>query len=196
MRLALYVLIFLAAPASRAQPLMEQLFARGTMAMDQEKNTAIVPPAVLARAVAASKAELARFRWLEGEWTVINSVPATKRSPAYTGTVRYTFQVCEDETTICLSYADRNVPFLRFDGLASRWISLMPQRGGTYGFLQSEGWKGESIVFEGRLLMLGVDWQVRQTWTRRGPDEFRMENRERTPRGAWRFADEFVYRRR
>ena len=62
--------------------------------------------------------------------------------------------------------------------------------------LQSNGWHGDTIVFTGPLTMLGVDCELRQTITRKGPDEFHILNEEKLPDGTWRDADDFFCRRK
>jgi hypothetical protein len=68
---------------------------------------------------------------------------------------------------------------------------------GLYGALQSEGWQdNNTIVFIGSLTMLGVDCELRQTVTRRGPDEFHVLNEEKLPDGSWHITDEYNCRRK
>ena len=56
---------------------------------------------------------------------------------------------------------------------------------GLYGVLQSGGWLDNCMVFAGRLTMLGVDCELRQTMTRRGSDEFHILNEEKLPDDRW-----------
>jgi hypothetical protein len=67
---------------------------------------------------------------------------------------------------------------------------------GLFGVLQSNGWHGETIVFTGPLTMLGVDCELRQTITKKNPDEFHILNEEKLPDGTWQETDEFFCRRK
>ena len=65
---------------------------------------------------------------------------------------------------------------------------------GLYGVLQSGGWQDHFVVFAGRLTMLGIDCELRQTMTRRGSDEFHIRNEEKLPDTRWHVVDEFYSR--
>jgi hypothetical protein len=67
---------------------------------------------------------------------------------------------------------------------------------GLFGVLQSSGWEGDTIVFSGRLTMLGIDCELRQTITKKRPDEFHILNEEKLPDENWRETDEFFCRRK
>ena len=78
--------------------LMEQLFSRGIMQMgpsrvDPERQVGVFNPAFVAGLPALRAAEMEKFRWMAGEWTYENKVPATRVSPAYadSGSARFTF---------------------------------------------------------------------------------------------------------
>ena len=67
---------------------------------------------------------------------------------------------------------------------------------GVYGVLQSEGWAGETIMFTGRVTMLGIDCELRQTIERRTLDEFYVRNDEHLSDGNWNIVDDFDFHRR
>ena len=78
--------------------LMEELFVRGIMVMGPAKDdpgrmTGTFNMELLKTFPALKAAEMEKMRWLEGEWTSVNRVPATRKNPAYedrsTGTYRF-----------------------------------------------------------------------------------------------------------
>jgi len=80
--------------------LIERLFSTGIMQMgpsrvDPRRHVGVFNPAALDGLPALRAAELAKFRWITGEWTYENAVPATAVSPAYTdiGTARFSFSL-------------------------------------------------------------------------------------------------------
>jgi len=110
--------------------LMEELFARGIMMMgpagDPGRPVGVFNPNFLAGLAAARAAEMEKFRWLAGEWTSANRVPATARSPAYIDTGAATFQLCEKEGWICMVGRDgRERPRITFDAFSRQWIFLL-----------------------------------------------------------------------
>jgi hypothetical protein len=62
-------------------------------------------------------------------------------------------------------------------------------RYGAYGILRSPGWIENHIVFEGHVTMIGVECQMRQTWTKSSDDEFQFVNEERLADGSWGYVD-------
>ena len=175
--------------------LFEELFGRGIMLVDPERQVGILNRELFANGIERQRRELKQFAWLAGSWDAINSVRATSVSPAYTDTYPYTFQISEDGTSIDGVRGPKTAKFITFEPLSARWIMVLPQAAGTYGYLQSDGWNGDEIEFTGRVLMLGVDWEVRAKWLKRSDDEFYVENRE-LRNGEWVIDDEFVYRRK
>ena len=175
--------------------LFEQLFARGFMTYDPEKQAGVFNREMIAEFPGSRKEKIEEFRWMIGNWDAINRVRATPTTPAYTDTYQYTYNFCDDDTRICIQGpGGKERPHLTFDPFSSRWMMTFIDN--VYGVLQSEGWNGETIVFTGRLTMLGVDCELRQTITRQGHDAFHALNEERLSDGQWVVVDDFDFRRR
>jgi hypothetical protein len=140
--------------------------------------------------------EMEKFRWLEGEWSYENAVPATSASPAYNdiGTARYAFN--EKSRWICMvSPAGEETPLITFDPFSRQWIFLLMN--GAYGMLRSSaGWTGETIEFVGLMTMIGQNCEWRMTWTRNGPDQFTFTNEERNEEGSWAYIDQWQFERK
>jgi|SRR5215813_4107151 len=179
---------------------MEELFGRGIMVMgpgkdDPSRQTGIFNMELLKTFPALKASEMEKMRWLEGEWTSVNCVPATSKNPAYEDHSfgKYTF--CEKDSWICLVGKDeRERRFITFDPFSRQWIYLLAE--GAYGILRSQGWNGEELVFEGEMTMIGVNCILRQTWTRNGNNEFSFINEEKLADGSWGYVDEWKLKRK
>ena len=175
--------------------LFEQLFARGFMIFDSEKKAGVFNPTVVAEFPAGRKQKMEEFRWLIGNWDAVNHVRATPTTPPYTATYRYTYNFCDEDSRICITGpSGKERPHLTFDPFSARWMMTFVD--GVYGVLQSEGWAGGTIVFTGRVTMLGVDCELRQTIERRTLDEFYVRNDEHLSDGNWNIVDDFDFHRR
>ena len=181
--------------------LIERLFSTGIMQMgpsrvDPQRQVGVFNPAALAGLPALRSAELARFRWIAGEWTYNNAVPATAVSPAYSdiGAARFSFN--EKTNWICMVGPDgEEIPQITFDPFSRQWIYLLIK--GSFGMLRSaEGWNGDCIAFSGLMTMIGINTDWRMTWTRHGHDHFSFINEERAPNGAWTYIDEWRFHRK
>ena len=181
--------------------LMEQLFSTGIMKMgpsriDPQRQVGVFNPAALGGLPALRAAELEKFRWLPGEWSYENLVPATSVSPAYCdiGSARFLFH--EKSNWICMVMPDgEEIPQITFDPFSRQWIYLLTK--GSYGMLRSaEGWKGDSIAFSGLMTMIGINAEWRMTWSRQGQDGFSFVNEERAPDGSWVYIDEWRFQRK
>jgi hypothetical protein len=80
------------------------------------------------------------FRWIEGEWSYENEVPATCFNPAYTASSGR-FVLGEGGTWVCaVSGEGREYPQITSDPLSKQWIYLLSR--GSYGLLRSpDGWR-------------------------------------------------------
>lgn len=181
--------------------LIERLFSTGIMKMgpsrvDPQRQVGVFNPAALAGIPVLRAAELAKFRWIVGEWSYENAVPATAFSPAYTdiGSARFTFN--EKSNWICMGAPDgEEFPNITFDPFSKHWIYLLTK--GSYGMLRSaEGWIGDRIAFTGLMTMVGINLEWRMTWNRLGPDNFSFVNEESTPDGFWAYIDEWRFQRK
>jgi hypothetical protein len=180
--------------------LIETLFARGVVRMGPSRNdptrqVATFDPGAVAALAADRAAEMERFRWLIGEWTFENPVPATRLSPAYCDRGTAAFTASADGMFICMLGRDgRQTPLLTFDAWSRRWMYMLTT--GSYGILRATGWEGGRIVFTGAMTMIGVDREWRMTWTRDGNDAFGFVNEEQLTDGSWSYIDEWRYQRK
>ena len=181
--------------------LTERLFSQGVMAMgpsrlDPNRQVGVFPAGSMERLSGARDLEMDKFRWIAGEWSYENRVPATRASPAYTDIGGQTFSLCEEDTWVCIVAPGRgHHRNIAFDPFSQRWIYVLTR--GSYGVLRSrQGWTGDRIVFSGLLTMIGIDCEWRMTWTKTGPDEFGFVNEEQTPDGSWAYVDEWRFRRK
>lgn len=175
--------------------IFEQLVSRGLMALDPKRNVLAFNLSALARFPAIRQQRIAEFKWLIGDWAFENHVRATPTTPAYTDTYYYTYALADDGARYTVSgHGAKARPYLTFDPFSNRWMMTFTE--GLFGVLQSNGWDGDSIVFSGPLTMLGIDCELRQTITKKGPDEFHILNEEKLADGSWREADEFFCRRK
>lgn len=181
--------------------LIEELFSRGIMVMgpsrtDPARQVGVFNPEFVSPLPALRAAEMEKFRWLAGEWRYENQVPATSISPAYTDVGGCKFSLCEKNPWICLVTADgRETPQITFDPFSRQWIYLLIQ--GSYGLLRStDGWIAETIVFSGRMTMVGINCEWRMTWRKRGGDEFGFINEEGCGDGSWKYVDEWRFQRK
>jgi hypothetical protein len=181
--------------------LIEELFANGIMAMGPSRNdparqVGVFRTEAVSPLPAIRTAEMEKFRWIAGEWTYENRVPATGRSPAYSdvGTSRYS--LCEKESWVCLVAPDgKEIRYLTFDPFSRQWIYVLTQ--GSYGMLRSrEGWNGNRITFSGLMTMIGIECQWRMTWTKQSDDEFGFVNEELGANGSWEYIDEWRFTRK
>jgi hypothetical protein len=110
--------------------LIETLFARGIVRMgpsrhDPSRQVATFDPDAVATLAADRAAEMERFRWLIGEWTFENPVPATRLSPAYCDRGAAAFTASTDGRFICMVGRDgQHLPLLTFDAWSRRWIYI------------------------------------------------------------------------
>ena len=175
--------------------IFEQLVARGLMAFDPNRKVLAFNLPALAKFPAIRQEKIEGFKWLIGEWAFENHVRATPATPSYVDTYFYTYDLADDRTRYTVSgHGAKARPYLTFDPFSKRWMMTFTE--GLFGVLQSDGWRGETIVFTGPLTMLGVDCETRQTITKKSSDEFHILNEEKLPDGTWHETDEFFCRRK
>ena len=181
--------------------LMEELFSRGVMTMgpcrnDPARQVGVFRPEAVAELPAIRKAEMEKFRWICGEWSYENRVPATRCNPAYTDVGTCRFSLCEKEAWVCIvEPGGAEMKNITFDPFGRQWIYM--QTRGSYGLLRSaEGWVGEQIVFTGSMTMLGINCEWRMSWRREGEDAFGFVNEEMGEDGRWEYIDEWRFVRK
>ena len=181
--------------------LIEELFSKGVMTMgasrvDPSRQVGVFRPEATAGLAAAREAEMAKFRWIAGEWDWANRVPATRANPAYEDIGEGRYSLCEAGTWICRLGPDgKETPQITYDFFGRQWIYVLTR--GGYGILRSrEGWEGNRIVFTGRMLMLGIDCEWRMTWVKASDDRFHFVNQELLSDGTWAYIDEWHFTRK
>jgi len=180
--------------------LMEELFGRGIMVLAAAKDrpgqkVGTFNAEFLATLPALKTAEMEKMRWLEGEWNSANRVAATSKNPAYEDFNTGKYRFCEKDSWICLVGKDgRERRYLTFDPFSGQWIYVLLE--GAFGILRSPGWRGNTIVFEGDMTMIGVHCVLRQTWKKKSDDEFSFVNEEKLADGSWGHVDEWELKRK
>jgi len=180
--------------------LIEQLFSQGIMTMgpsrlDPQRQVGVFSPNIIGQLSAARAAEMDKFRWIAGEWSYENRVPATRLSPAYTDAGHQKFLLCERDSWVCIVAPDGSQQrHITFDPFSKQWIYVLTR--GSYGILRSrEGWVGDRMVFSGLMTMIGINCEWRMTWDKKSGDEFRFVNEEQAADGSWMYIDEWRFRR-
>jgi hypothetical protein len=176
--------------------LIAELFSRGIMKMgpsrvEPNRQVGVFNLEAVSTLPALRAEEMQKLRWLAGEWTYENEVPATAVSPAYTDTGSCKFSYCEKNNWICRVAPDgQETRHITFDPFSKQWIYLLIE--GSYGILRSSnGWVGQQIVFSGLMTMIGIDCEWRMTWAKKSDDEFGFLNEERSETGSWTYIDEW-----
>jgi len=181
--------------------LIEQLFAQGIMTMgpsrlDPNRQVGVFSPDLIPKLSASRAAEIETFRWIAGDWSYENLVPATRVSPAYADIGSQTFSLCEGDTWICVVSPDGGRHrHITFDPFSKQWIYVLTR--GSYGILRSpEGWTGDRMVFSGLMTMIGINCEWRMTWIKISQDEFSFVNEEKREDGSWAYVDDWRFRRK
>jgi hypothetical protein len=135
----------------------------GPSPRDETRQVGAFHPDFVSKLPALRAAEMEKFRWLAGEWSHENHVPATRLSPAYTDAGSSRFSLCDNSNWICLVRPDgQESRHITFDSFSRQWIYLLAE--GSYGILRSSvGWFGNQIVFSGSMTMIGVNCEWRMT---------------------------------
>jgi len=181
--------------------LIEQLFSKGLMTMgpsphDGTRQVGVFPPDLIKNLTATRARELEKFRWITGDWTYENVVPATRLSPAYVDSGNQSFMICEMNHWVCAVLpGGRQLQQITFDPFSGQWIYALTR--GSYGILRcAEGWQDNSIVFTGQMTMVGIDCEWRMTWTKHSDTQFTFVNEEKAEDGEWVYIDEWRFNRR
>ncbi len=168
----------------------------GPSRLDPNRMVGVFPSDLLKGLAAVRAVEIEAFRWIAGDWSYENSVPATGVSPAYIdiGSMRYSF--CEENSWVYVVSPDgRQHRHITFDPFSKQWIYVLTR--GSYGVLRSlEGWTGNQIVFSGLMTMIGINCEWRMTWTKASDTEFLFVNEEKSTDGSWTYVDEWRLKRK
>jgi len=168
----------------------------GACKADPQRRVGVFRPEAVAQLPAVRATAMEQFRWIAGEWSYENRVPATRVSPAYcdVGSTRFAF--CERDAWVCTVAPDgKETRSLTFDPFSRQWIYVLAQ--GSFGMLRSpEGWVDGRISFSGPMTMIGIDCEWRMTWTKASDDAFGFVNEERAADGGWDYVDEWCFERK
>ena len=179
---------------------MEELFSSGIMKMgpsriDPNRQVGVFNLDYVSSLPALRSAEMEKLRWLVGEWSYENLVPATPVSPAYTDIGSCTYSLNEKTNWLCIVAPDgREIQQITFDPFSKQWIYVLLQ--GSYGILRSQGWTGDQIVFSGLMTMIGLNREWCMTWTKASADRFSFINEEQNADGSWSYIDEWRFNRK
>jgi hypothetical protein len=98
----------------------------GPSRIDPGSQVGVFNPDFVAGLPALRAAEMEKLRWLAGEWSYENAVPATGISPAYTDIGFTRFSLSTDSHWICLVAPDgRELPQITFDPFSRQWIYIL-----------------------------------------------------------------------
>lgn len=182
-------------------PIIEELFRTGIMTMGRSRSdpgraAGVFRPEAVAQLPALRAAEMEKFRWLAGEWSYENSVPATRLNPAYTDVGSSRFSLCENDSWICaVAPGGGYHRQITFDPFSRQWIYVLTQ--GSYGILRSaEGWRDDRIQFSGAMTMIGIQCEWRMSWHQDNDDAFHFVNEELGESGTWEYIDEWRFTRK
>ena len=178
--------------------IIEELFRKGIMKMgpsrgDPHRLVGTFEPEFVSKLPALRTAELETMRWIAGDWSSVNSVPASSAHPAYQDQGKGSFRFCENDGWICLVRGGKEKPHITFDPFSRQWMYVLTE--GAYGILRSPGWRGNQLIFTGHMTMIGVDCEWRLTLTKSSGDEFHYRNEEQLPDGRWVYMDEWKFTR-
>ena len=116
--------------------LMQELFSRGIMKMgpsrvDPARQVGVFNPDFVSGLPALRSAEMEKFRWIAGEWSHENEVPATDLSPEYSdiGSTRFSFNKNSGWINLVASN-EKETPYMTFDPFSKQWIYVLIQ--GSY----------------------------------------------------------------
>ena len=181
--------------------LIEELFAKGVMTMgpsksDPARQVGVFRPEAMSQLPAVQAAEMENLRWIAGEWSYENHVPASPLNPAYVDGGCSRFSFCEKDAWICAVAPDgKELRLMTFDPFSRQWIYMLAR--GSYGMLRSgQGWAEDQIVFEGAMTMIGIDCEWRMTWKKETEDAFGFINERRGTDGLWEYIDEWQFVRK
>jgi len=180
--------------SSKPSLMFEEIVRKGFLVFDPQRKVLTFNREVISKFPALRKTKMDEFKWLVGKWAAQNRVRATPTTPAYEDTYRYTFELRDDGTRIYIAGPDAKFrPYLTWDPFSKRWMMTLIE--GGFGVLQSSGWAGDSIVFTGRVTMLGADCDLRHTITKISDVDLYAVNEQQLPNGEWIMVDDFIWRR-
>lgn len=142
--------------------------------------------------------EMAKLAWMIGDWNVETFVDSAPDRPAERGISL----VRPIHGGVWLEVRDeypggvQDVGHLGYSAVTKRWTNVSIDSLGNANSASSIGWDGDKLVFEGDMLILGEKAHLRQTLTRTGPDEYRIDNEELLPGDKWKHLDRYRYTRR
>ncbi|HYI49364.1 MAG TPA: hypothetical protein VEX35_12960 [Allosphingosinicella sp.] len=146
------------------------------------------------RAELADSAEHRReLVWMIGGWTV-HKVRANGTEGGGTGFGygNSPFHGAWIQTLTTFPDGVRELRQIGYDPVGRRWISVTNDSRMNVYSLYAPGWENGRAVFEGDVVILGIQARVRQTIERRGENEYSVTNEELLD-GRWRRLDSYLY---
>jgi hypothetical protein len=142
--------------------------------------------------------EMAKLAWMIGDWTVESFVDSAPDKPSERGIslVRPLYGGVWLEVRDEYPGGTQDLGYIGYGAAAKRWTMVALDSLGNANTASSDGWDGDKLVFEGDFLILGERTHLRQTLTRTGPDEYRIDNEELLAGGKWKHLDRYRYTRR
>jgi hypothetical protein len=89
----------------------------------------------------------------------------------------------------------QDVTYLTYDPASARWTSISIDSLANANIGHARAWEGNALVFDADATVLGLPAKLRQTMTRKGPDEYTIRNEEWLD-GGWKPLDGYRYVRR
>jgi len=150
-----------------------------------------------AAAIGRPAPQMREMDWLVGTWDVATHLEA-RGGPPETGTSVVTPVLGGTwlEIRNVFAHGTQSLNYVGYGAAEGRWISIAFDTLMNGNRATSSGWTGESIVFEGDFVILGLQAHLRQTVTRDGPDNYSAIMDERVE-GRWqRLGVNYYHRRR
>ncbi|WP_210518947.1 PPC domain-containing protein [Hymenobacter terricola] len=150
--------------------------------------------------LAATAAETATARWLEGTWTANQKLFATPTEPEIVFPPRTTGLRFDAQNPTMLQIDPRGdgkfEPFLAFEPHSRQWVHAAlntDEVGTSWSLLKGPDWQNDQLVLQGETALMGITAQRRQTWTKTDDHNLRVLSEERKGDGAWAPVSETLY---
>ena len=82
-----------------------------------------------------------------------------------------------------------------YDVAGKKYIQIEANNAGDHSVETSSGWAGDTIVFEGETALMGQRMNARDTFTKKGPEEFTHTSEHQGADGKWARFDEETCKR-
>jgi hypothetical protein len=143
--------------------------------------------------------EMASLAFMLGDWDVTTTVFATAKRKASVSHGRS--HIAPKLGGVWLAQTDsydgveQDQTWTTFNPVIRRFVSASVDVTGNSVRTEAAGWRGNRLVFEGTVEIVGERVTLRQTMTRRSDHQFAVFNEERSASGKWVPLDEYVLTR-